>query len=265
MVRFAGNRLSLMTAYLLLGAIVGVFVIHPLNLVVVWWELSRFSETAPTFWEFMSGRLWLILFPRHFDIVIAYAIMGAIVGVAFGLFTRNYVNTAKAYKSLREEQIALIPDIIRQGESARVEFKSSVRWDVNENRINRGLEKVIAKTIAGFFNAQGGYLVIGVDDSGTPLGLDNDLSTLKQPDLDSFERTLNDIVTKSLGGDLCPFIHTVFAKVEGKDVAMVIIRPAPRAAHLADGRSSLFYVRSGNSTRQLDVREAINYARSRWS
>ncbi|MEJ8475789.1 ATP-binding protein [Roseibium sp. H3510] len=254
-----------MTAYLLLGAVVGVFIIHPLNLMVVWWELSRFSETAPTFVEFMRARLWLLIIPRHFDIVIAYSMVGAIVGLAFGLFTRNYMTTAKAYRSLREEQIAFIPDFIRQGETDRVEFKSSIRWDMNENRINRSLEKVIAKTIAGFFNAEGGYLIIGINDAGEPLGLDKDLSTLRHPDLDSFERTLNDIVTKSLGGDLCPYIHTVFAKIEDKDVAMVIIRPAPRAVHLEEGKSSIFYVRSGNSTRQLDVREALDYARSRWT
>lgn len=254
-----------MSAYLLMGAFVGVLVIHPLNLMVVWWELSRFSQTAPTFWEFMSARLWLIVLPRHFDIVLAYALMGSVVGLAFGLFTQKYLQTARAYRSLREEQTALIPDVIRQGENARVEFKSSVRWDVKENHINRGLEKVIAKAIAGFFNAEGGHLVIGVDDTGNPLGLERDLSTLKTPDLDSFERTINDIVTTTLGGDLCPFIHTVFATIEDKDVAMVIVRPAPRAVHLADGKSSVFYVRSGNSTRKLDVREALDYARNRWA
>ena len=186
------------------------------------------------------------------------------MGLAFGVFTRNYMTAAKAYQSLREEQTALIPDIVARGESSRVEFKSSVRWDMQENRINRGLEKVIAKTIAGFFNADGGYLVIGVDDDGQALGLDKDLSTLRKPDLDSFERTLNDIVTKMLGGDLCPYIHTVFGNMDGKDVAMVIIRPAPRATYMTDNNAAVFYVRSGNSTRQLDVKEALTYASKRW-
>jgi len=264
MVQFAQTRLSLMTVYLLVGAVVGVFVIYPLTLLVVWYELSRFSATAPALIEFMNGRLWLMLFPRHLDVGMGYAMVGSIVGLAFGVFTRNYMTTAKAYQSLREEQTALIPDIVARGESSRVEFKSSVRWDMQENRINRGLEKVIAKTIAGFFNADGGYLVIGVDDDGQALGLDKDLSTLRKPDLDSFERTLNDIVTKMLGGDLCPYIHTVFGNMDGKDVAMVIIRPAPRATYMTDNNAAVFYVRSGNSTRQLDVKEALTYASKRW-
>jgi hypothetical protein len=258
-------KLSFLAAYLLVGAIVGVLVIHPLNLVVVWWELARFSESAPTLIEFLSARLWLVLLPRHLDVAIAYTAVGAIVGLAFGVFTRNYLRTSKAYQSLREEQTALIPDLMKQGETGRVEFKSSLRWDMKENRINRGLETVIAKTLAGFFNADGGHLLVGVDDDGRPLGLDKDLATLKSPDLDAFERTVNDIVSKNLGGDLCPYIHTVFARVEDKDVAMIIVSPAPRAVYVEENRASVFYLRSGNSTRKLDVRETVNYANKRWS
>lgn len=262
---FPPITLPLIAIYVLVGAVVGVLVIHPLNLVVIWWELSRFSETAPLLIEFLRARLWLILLPRHVDVAIAYTLVGAVVGLAFGIFTRNYMRTSEAYNSLREEQTALIPQLMGQGETERVEFKSSLRWDMKENRVNRGLEKVIAKTIAGFFNANGGHLLVGVNDDGEPLGLKNDLSTLRSPDLDAFERTVNDIVSKNLGGDLCPYIHTVFADVDAKDVAMIIIRPAPRAVYLEEGKSSIFYVRSGNSTRQLDVREALSYANSRWS
>lgn len=258
-------KLPFLAIYLLVGAVVGILVIHPLNLIVVWWELARFSETAPGLMEFLSARLWLVLLPRHMDVAMAYTCVGAVVGLAFGIFTRNYIMTTEAYRSLREEQVALIPSLLQNGESDNVEFKSTLRWDVKENRINRGLEKVIAKTVAGFFNAEGGHLVVGVDDNGTPLGLDKDLSTLKSPDLDAFERTVNDIVSKNLGGDLCPFIHTVFARINTFDVAMIIIRPAPRAVYMEEGKASIFYVRSGNSTRQLDVREALNYAKTRWT
>ena len=57
------------------------------------------------------------------------------------------------------------------------------------------IEKVAARTVAGFMNAQGGLLVIGVDDDGKPLGLDRDLATLGRKDLDGFQQTL---VTRAL-------------------------------------------------------------------
>ncbi|MTI04458.1 ATP-binding protein [Roseibium denhamense] len=262
---FLPFRLPFLATYILVGAFVGVLIIHPLTLLVAWWELSRFSETAPDSLEFLSARLWLGLLPRHWDLGLAFAIMGAIVGLAFGIFTRNYMQTSAAYRNLREEQTALIPELMRQGESERTEFKSSLRWDLQENRTNRNLEKVIAKTIAGFLNAKGGYLLVGVDDNGAPLGLAPDMATLKSPDHDAFERTVTEVVSKNLGGDVCPYIHTVFATVSGLEVAMIIIRPSPRAVYMEENKTSVFYLRSGNSTRKLDVREAVNYANTRWS
>lgn len=254
-----------MIAYIIVGAAVGITIIHPLTLTIVWWELIYSQPDGQRLVTFLGSRIWLGILPRDLSITITYALLGAVVGLAFGLFTRRYVATAKAYQTLREEQITHIPDIISQGENQRIEFKSSVRWDVNENRINRGLEKVIAKTIAGFFNADGGNLVIGVDDEGNALGLDNDYSTLRHGNRDGFERTINDIIRKSLGGDMCPFVHTIFTAIEGKDIALVVIRPAPRAVYMEDGGSSAFFVRSGNSTRQLDVREALSFAQTRWT
>jgi len=49
-----------------------------------------------------------------------------------------------------------IPELLRQAESVGLEFKASMRWDYKEQRPNRELERVIAKTVAGFLNGRGG-------------------------------------------------------------------------------------------------------------
>jgi len=139
-----------------------------------------------------------------------------------------------------------------------------MRWDLKEDRVNKALETVIAKTIAGFFNARGGRLLIGVADDGSIVGLEKDYTTLRNPGRDAFEQTVVGIVTKFLGGDLCPGIQTTFAEIDGHDVCMILVQPAPRAVYLNDGGKLRFHVRSGNSTRQLDLREAMDYARTRW-
>ena len=71
-------------------------------------------------------------------------------------------------------------------ESNVVEFKSSLRWDVRQNCVNKDLEKVIVKTVAGFLNAHGGTPLIGVDDHGVPVGLVPDFKTLRKKDRDGF-------------------------------------------------------------------------------
>lgn len=250
--------------YLLLGALAGLLIIHPLVLAVMWTEAQAIDVQLPPFWEFMQRRIGLFLLPKHFNVAAAFAGIGAIIGLGFGFLTRSYLENARNLRFLIAEKSREIPEIIAGGETHRVEFKSSLRWDVRENRVNKALEKVIAKTLAGFFNADGGSLLIGVDDDGAVLGLELDYGTLHHKNRDGFERTVNDIVTRMLGGDLCPHIRTTFAEIDGKDVCLVLVEPSPRAVHLIEGKSSTFYVRSGNSTRQLDVREALDYARNRW-
>ncbi|WP_428698801.1 AlbA family DNA-binding domain-containing protein [Stappia sp.] len=258
------SRLSLLTAYALAGALIGLVVIHPAVLAITWIEYSALVPDAPTLTGFLADRLLLLIVPRHLHMAIAFALVGALVGLGFGFFTRAYLDLSRGIRFFREIHGDEIPTLIRGGETASVEFKSTMRWDIQEERVNKGLENVIAKTVAGFFNARGGRLLIGVADDGTVLGLDADYATLRHGNRDGFERAIADIVTRLLGGDLCPALQTTFASVDGRDICMVLVQPAPRAVYLNDAGKTHFYVRSGNSTRQLELREAMEYARTRW-
>ncbi len=257
------RSISLLGAYLLVGAIAGIAVIHPLVLAILWLEFSA-TANAPPFLEFMRSRLWLVFVPKHLHMGLAFAALGGCLGIGFGLFTRSYLRKSQALRFLEEEMGRTIPEIIKAGESGRVEFKSSIRWDLERKSVNRGLETVIAKTIAGFCNTRGGNLLIGVADDGGIVGLEHDYRTLRDQGRDGFERAVIDIVKKKLGGDLSPLVHFSFQEIDGKDVCMLSIEPAPRPVYQDQGKNSLFYVRSGNSTRQMDVREAVSFAKTRW-
>lgn len=79
----------------------------------------------------------------------------------------------------RRDKLEEIRELIAAGENQQVEFKSTLRWDLRQFKPNKALEDVIAKTIAGFMNTQGGHLIIGIDDEGSILGLEQDYGTLK--------------------------------------------------------------------------------------
>jgi hypothetical protein len=109
-----------------------------------------------------------------------------------------------------------IDAVIRDGESDRVEFKSSARWDHRERKPNKALEGVIAKTVAGFLNAQGGTLVIGVDDEGKVLGLDADFRTLsKRPDRDGYQQFLVSLLSTAFGKDVAAGLSISFHPANG--------------------------------------------------
>jgi hypothetical protein len=252
-----------LSLYLLVGTIGGIVVIHPLVLIVLWLEFSG-ATNAPPFIEFMNGRLWLIFIPRHLHMAVIFAGIGGCFGIVFGLLTRSYLQRLKSLRYMEGEIGRSIPEIIKSGESERVEFKSSIRWDLQKKSVNRVLETVIAKTIAGFCNTNGGNLIIGVEDDGNIIGLEKDYNSLRDPNRDGFERAIIDIVKKKLGGDLSTLVHFSFSELDGRDVCMLSIEPASRAVYLDEHNNSKFYIRSGNSTRELDVREAVNFSKARW-
>jgi predicted HTH transcriptional regulator len=158
-----------------------------------------------------------------------------------------------------------LPSIIRQGEGPYLEFKSSLRWDMVESRINRALEGVVLKTLAGFMNSPiGGTLLIGVADNGEVIGLEKDYQTLKRPDQDGFEQAVMTAVSANLGADLCAFVHVLFHVIDGKHVCRLIVSPANRPVFVEQGNTQKFYVRTGGATRDLNIKEALDFIAARW-
>ncbi len=150
------------------------------------------------------------------------------------------------------------------GESAAVEFKASLRWDVQEQRVNKALERVVAKTVAGFLNGRGGTLLLGVDDAGGIPGLAADYATLTRPDRDGFERHLMQSLTAALGTAARRFVAATFADVAGADVCVLSIGPADAPVYLREAGDARLYLRTGNATTPLPLDEAVRYVRSRW-
>ncbi|MEP6561146.1 MAG: ATP-binding protein [Nakamurella sp.] len=164
-----------------------------------------------------------------------------------------------------------VQELIRRGESDRLEFKSTARWNLHTAARDDRIEMVIAKTVCGFLNTDGGTLLIGVNDDGVAVGLINDFAVMKAPDPDRYELWLRDFLGGTLGQNSAalPAIDFTPITVGGAETFVcrvscpasprpVFVRPAKGA-----GQSEL-WVRSGNSTRQFKVDEAVDYVMVRW-
>jgi len=156
--------------------------------------------------------------------------------------------------------------LIAEGEGTELEFKSFARWDIRANRINKELERVIVKTVAAFLNSEkGGTLLIGVDDKGTIVGLQQDYQTLaKRKDRDGYENFLTSILLDSYGKECSPLITITFQEIDGKDVCQIVSKPAPKPVWVRDDKGEHLFIRTGNSTRLLSSREAVEYCKIRW-
>ena len=155
--------------------------------------------------------------------------------------------------------------LIAAGESETLEFKSSLRWDQREDRVNKLLEGVVVKTLAGFLNAGGGTLLIGVDDAAAIVGLTADYGTLKKPDRDGFELHLQQIIGRDLGeAASAAFLTLNFHEIDGRDICQVTVEPSDHPIYVEHQGEALFHLRVGNGTRALPVKEAVQYVQSHW-
>ncbi|MCY4303483.1 MAG: DUF262 domain-containing protein [Aestuariivita sp.] len=166
-----------------------------------------------------------------------------------------------------------IADIIAEGEHDSLEFKSSMRWDNRQSRLNKKLEKTILKAIAAFNNGHGdgGILIIGVDDDRNILGLENDLSTLKGDDADAYELHLRNLVNSEYGVEYgASNIKIEFPKISDQMVCKVTISKGYSPLFLKDldkdGRKiEKFFVRSGNTSSPIEKPSEIsNYISNRF-
>lgn len=172
------------------------------------------------------------------------------------------------------EQVAVpvsLEEMIAEGESDELEFKSSLRWDYVESKVNKDLEMVIVKSVAAFANSQGGTLMIGVKDDGEVIGLEHDYISLDGGDRDKLERHLRGILSNHLGASYVAGKVRVRFQVDGDEleVCQVEVLPAqqPIIITLRDKGGQpveKFFVRSGNSSQSLALTEMNAYIKERF-
>jgi hypothetical protein len=156
-----------------------------------------------------------------------------------------------------------ISELITLGESATLEFKSTLQWDVVQEKMNKHLRHSVLKTIAAFLNSAGGTLVIGVEDDGHIYGIEQDIKTTGNS-LDKFEQLLTSLISDRIGAELGHFIDIRYETVDDKTVCVVDVDRSLEPAYLKGRRGREFYIRMGNTTRLLDVEETVSYVQTNW-
>jgi hypothetical protein len=165
-----------------------------------------------------------------------------------------------------EEFAAASPgDLIRAGEGQYVEFKSSLMWDYRQQRVNKDLYLPVMKNTAAFMNANGGFVVIGVDDDGKILGLEPDLQSLHKKDTDGFENTFNNAFNKMIGVEYRQFVDVVFPKIEQQIICLLRVRPSDTPVFLIYKGEESFYIRAGNASQPLSISQAARYISRRYN
>ena len=207
-------------------------------------DLNRRLETV-------TGRVTLI-----FALVMALATI-AVVVLAFE-YRNKWRRIARRRRPVPTNEAELL-DLIGEGESVQLEFKSTMRWNLHADKAGKEIEIAWLKSVVGYLNTDGGFLMIGVDDDGNVLGLDAD----KFPNEDKFILHFDNLIQQHIGLQFAGWVHGDFHAVGDKRVFLVNCDRCEEPVFLKKGDEELFYIRVGASSRQLPGSRIIEYLEER--
>lgn len=282
------SMVTSLTASIALGFI-SLSIVHMLyqknkiakNIALVGILIFAFTVTLATFWELFEFTLDFFIHTGLQDGLldtmqdISINILGALIVSIAGSFYmsrgKNYfvstffseilegiIHLKKDNEENPEEEIA---KITRRGETERIEFKSSIRTNMHTMQFDKKMEEEILKTIVAFLNTNGGVLLIGVNDSGEIIGLEQD----KFSSVDKIGLHLTNLIKSNIGNNFLPFIRFDVLKINNKIIVVVKCRPSKKEVFLKDNQEEKFYVRNGPASIKLDGSSLIDYIKHKFN
>ena len=195
-----------------------------------------------------------------------------------------------ASPSLPGNEAEAVRTMIKTGENDHTEFKLQSLWssDLSKEEIlssesseirkyrNNASKFIIARSIAGFLNTDGGDLIIGIQEdrkknSIQAVGIEEDYRKLQEKDRnpDGYRRMIVDSVIQKYLPEIYNtanrFIQISFPTLSGRTLCHVHILPADKPVFVSIGNEEIFFIRVDASTRSLTGKVMSQYILNRFS
>lgn len=152
-----------------------------------------------------------------------------------------------------------VSGLVEAGESTTMEFKSTLRWDLRQNKKNDEITYAALKTIAAFANTEGGCLLLGVADDGKAIGIESDNFQSE----DKYLLYLTTMIKTTMGTNVAALVQSEFDVFQGKRICVVRCRKSGEPVYLKmKGGDEAFFIRTGPSSAQLSPSELVSYMRN---
>ena len=168
-------------------------------------------------------------------------------------------------KDLPQQQIVSteLSDSIRRlingGESSTLEFKSTMRKNLNSGKFGKEIEIAWLKSVTAFMNSDGGVLLIGVNDDGQICGIAEDQFSNE----DKCQLHFKNLVNSHIGTAFAKYIHLKFCHFDDKTVLVIECERVRKPVFLSIGKTEDFYIRSGPSSMKLTMSSMFSYLSER--
>ena len=204
---------------------------------------------------------------RNSDLIYAYLDSQELQAEVMDIFAVNVQRRA----AVARQRTCPIGDLLGpDGESQFLEYKSTLRWDIREQRRGGIPEDAVIKTIAGFANSEyGGTLLVGVADDGSVHGLEDDYATFsrrgERGDQDLWGQHLQNLIRSRLGDAVIDLVAWQFHTINGDQLARISIDPSGFSVLERRGEDEIFWLRTPTSTVSVnDPEERDRIIARRW-
>ncbi|MHC1754635.1 MAG: helix-turn-helix domain-containing protein [Methanosarcina sp.] len=182
-------------------------------------------------------------------------------------YPKNITHIRKKLELIREavklaNDSDYILELIRRGESKKLEFKSTLRMNLISGKPDWNIEHAVLKTIVAYLNTDGGVLLVGVSNSGEVLGIKND----GFPNEDRFLLHFKQLIKQHIGLNYASMIEYTLVPVNGKKILEIDCKKSDEAVFLKPDRNDEeFYIRMGPSSERLTGSKLIEYVNRRYN
>ncbi len=178
----------------------------------------------------------------------------ATVGGIVVLFAMRRFGTFQKPKQI-PPPIVRLHEYINLGEGPSIEFKSTVRTNLNTGKQGKEIELAWLKAVIAFLNMKGGTLLLGINDSGEIHGIQDD-------NFDSTDRCLlhiKNLINQHIGAEFSGLITSTPVASEDNKVIMLECSSANDPVFLRIGKNEEFYIRSGPSSVKLSLSQTVSF------
>lgn len=148
--------------------------------------------------------------------------------------------------------------LMSQWESQKIEFKSTFRRSLTENKVADYIKYQVIKTISAFLNTWWWTLFIWVNDAWDILWLNNDINSYQNKSLDSLLKDIDNMLKDNFSKQ---YANIKVLTIQEKDQTICIIEvlQATTPTYLQINGKDEFYIRRSASSIALTLSEASDY------
>jgi DNA-binding response OmpR family regulator len=170
------------------------------------------------------------------------------------LMQRQPRDTAQA-----SEEPDRLTKLIKTGEGELVEFKSTLRWSLNQEKKDLGVEMAWLKTVVAFLNSSGGTLLVGVADDEKIVGYETD----GFENDDKYLLHVNNRIQQHIGLEYAACIRYALEPIGETKVLVVDFTASAEPVYVINGNNESFFIRIGPGSRKLSPRQTLAYLAER--